>query len=288
MAFKEFQDQAQLRRIQRLLTRILGELDRVCRQLDISYVVYGGTAIGAVRHNGFVPWDDDVDVLMPRPEYERFLREAPEFLGPEYRLDNTRSRADFPYMFSKLALKNTLLIPESDKESSYRLPMFLDILPADNIPEDDLKFRLQSLRSWFWGRLLFLSGTPRPYLEVEGVARSVIYVATTSIHYSLKVLHLTPRFLQRRWESAVRAYEGIETARMADFTMRDPANWAVSYDELFPALDVPFEGITVKLAKEYDKILRRGYGDYMRIPPVQERKNHRMHEVDFGPFENEV
>ena len=70
-----------------LLTKMLAEFDRVCRQLGVSYAVYGGTAIGAVRHKGFIPWDDDIDVMMTRSDYERFLAEAPEKLGEEFRVD---------------------------------------------------------------------------------------------------------------------------------------------------------------------------------------------------------
>ena len=257
-------DQRTLDRIHILLTRILGEFDRVCRQLGTEYAVYGGTAIGAVRHRGFIPWDDDIDVLMPRADYERFLAEAPALLGEGYRLDNTRTRPDFPFMFTKMVLTGTLLIPEFAKNSRYRMPMFLDILPVDNIPQDPKAFRSMSRRSWLWGRLLFLRGTAKPYLiGITGAKRTAIYAATGAAHWSMRTLHVTPRFLQRRWDKAVRRYENSPTGRMADFTMRDPHNWTVSRDELLPTRDVPFENITVKLPHDYDTILRRGYGDYM-------------------------
>ena len=278
-------DSLLLDRIHVLITRILGEFDRVCRQLDIPYVVYGGTAIGAVRHQGFIPWDDDADVLMMRADYERFLKEAPALLGPDYRLDNTRTVPDFPFMFTKMVLTGTLLIPEFAKDSAYRMPFFLDILPVDNIPLSPRAFRAMSRRSWIWGRLLFLLGTPRPYLiGITGPKRAMIYTATTAAHWLMRCLHVTPRFLQARWEKAVRRYENEETGRMADFTMRDPQNWVVTREELYPALDVPFEGITVKLARHYDALLRRTYGDYMELPPLDKRMNHKPHLVDFGPY----
>ena len=96
MAFKEYENPEELVRVQELSTRILGELDRVCRKLGINYAVYGGTAIGAVRHKGFIPWDDDVDVCLERSEYERFLRDAPSELGDEFEIVNSRTRDDFP------------------------------------------------------------------------------------------------------------------------------------------------------------------------------------------------
>ena len=108
----EAADPQLLERVHVLLTRILAEFDRVFRELGTPYVVYGGTAIGAVRHKGFIPWDDDVDVLMTRPDYERFLAQAPALLGREFALDNTRTVPEFPFMFTKMVLKDTLLVPE--------------------------------------------------------------------------------------------------------------------------------------------------------------------------------
>lgn len=275
--------------VHQLLTRILGEFDRVCRELGTPYAVYGGTAIGAVRHGGFIPWDDDADVLMTRPDYERFLEQAPALLGEEYALHNTRTVPDFPFMFTKMVLKGTLLVPEFAKGSSYRMPMFIDILPVDNIPEAPAAFKAMSRRSWLWGRLLFLLGTPRPYLVGVGpVRRQLVYAATTLAHWGLRAARVTPRSLQRRWERAVRRYEHQPTGVMADFTMRDPQNWVVRQEELFPTRDVPFEDITVMLPQEYDTLLKRGYGDYMQLPPVEKRRNHNPHQVDFGPYAKEL
>lgn len=278
----------QLERVHVLLTRMLAELDRVCTELDIPYVVYGGTAIGAVRHKGFIPWDDDVDVLMTRPDYERFLAEAPAVLGGQYRLDNTRTVPEFPFMFTKLVLRGTLFIPEFARDSAYRMPLSADILPVDNVPDNPLAFRLMSARTWLWGRLLFLQGTPRPYLVDAGtLQRVLVHGASGLAHQVLRLLGVTPRSLQRRWERAARRYDGRRTAAMADFSMRDPQNWIVTHDELYPARRVPFEDITVALARQYDVLLRRGYGDYMTPPPLAKRRNHVSCIVDLGPYADE-
>lgn len=276
-----------LKRIHELLAQLLAEFDRVCTELNVSYAVYGGTAIGAVRHQGFIPWDDDVDVMMPRADYERFLKDAPALLGERFRVDNTRTVRDYPFMFSKLVLAGTLLVPEFAKDSKYRMPISLDILPVDNVPDSDRAFRAMSRRTWLWGRLLFLQGTPRPYLiGITGARRAAIYSATTAAHWVIRLLHLTPQFLQGRWERAARSYEHASTTRMADFSMRDPQNWSLTREEFYPLRKVPFEGIMVKLPNEYDALLRRGYGDYMQLPPQQQRRNHKPHTADFGPYTN--
>lgn len=286
MTNDEFDPQL-LERVHALLTRMLAEFDRVCTELNVSYAVYGGTAIGAVRHQGFIPWDDDVDVMMPRADYERFLAEAPALLDAPFRVDNTRTLRDYPFMFSKLVLRDTLLIPEFAKDSSYRMPISLDILPVDNVPEDAAAFRSMSRSTWLWGRLLFLRGTPRPYLiGITGARKAAIYTVTTAVHWTMRCLGLSPRFLQSRWEKAARRYEHRDTTRMADFSMRDPDNWAVSKEEFFPVREVPFEDITVKIQNQYDVLLRRGYGEYMELPPPEQRRNHKPHVVDFGPYES--
>lgn len=287
MEFKDYDDPALLRDVQLAQTRILGELDRICRELDIPYAVYGGTAIGAVRHGGFIPWDDDTDVCLKRGDYERFLEEAPHLMSPEFELHNLRLLDDFPYMYTKMIYRGTKFIHEWAREATYELPLALDVFPLDNLPPTKAEFKKQSRQTWFWGRLLFLAGTPKPYLEIREPLRSLIYIPTTLVHKSLKLFGVKQRWIQRRWEKAARKFEGQESRAMSDFTMMDPLTWVVTEEELFPTSDVQFEDITVKLPKEYDRLLRRGYGNYMELPPLNQRKNHQPYLVDLGPFGSE-
>ena len=282
MAFKQYEDPELLRQVQLASTRILGEFDRVCRLLNIPYVVYGGTAIGAVRHQGFIPWDDDVDVCFPRSDYERFLREAPTVLGDAYSIENSRSHAAYPNMFTKLALKGTTFIPEFCKDCTYRMPLAIDLMPFDNVPDDEAAYKRQSRRTWLWGRLIYLRATGHPYVTVTGWRRALVLTASLAAHWGMRIMRVPPRWLQQQWEHAARQYEGVATLRMADYCDRDPLAWAVSYDDLFPAIDVTFENITVKQPREYDKILTQGYGDYMQLPPEEDRKNHQPHQINLG------
>ena len=283
MAFKQYEDPEVLREVQLACTRILGELDRVCRELDIPYVVYGGTAIGAVRHQGFIPWDDDVDVCLARRDYERFLREAPAVLGAEFSIENARTRDHYPNMFTKLALRGTQFIPEFCKDCTYRMPVAIDLMPFDNVPDDPAAYRRQSRETWVWGRLIYLRASGRPFLTLTGWKRTLALTASLTAHWGMRLLRVSPRWLQARWEKAARRYEHDQTELMADYCDQNPLAWAVRHDDLFPAVDVPFEDITVKLPREYDAILTQGYGDYMQLPPVEQRKNHQPHHIDLGP-----
>lgn len=279
MSYKQYEDPEELRRLQLELTEILREVDRVCRVLDIPYVVYGGTAIGAVRHEGFVPWDDDADVCLPRADYERFLAEAPAVMGADFTLDSMRTHANFPATYSYFGRRGTLFVPEYYRGLPYRRPVSVDVFPFDNVADDPRAYRLQSLRTLFWGRLLILRATPVPAVALTGPAKTVAMAATRAVHWVLRTARVSPRFLQARWESAARRYEHQDTRLMADFSDMNPLAWAASREELYPAREVPFEGITVNLPHHYDAVLRRGYGDYLELPPPHQRKNHYPHEL---------
>ncbi len=287
MDFKDYDDPELLRQVQRAQTLILGEFDRICQELDIPYAVYGGTAIGAVRHAGFIPWDDDTDVCLPRADYERFLVEAPEVMGADFELHNLKVLDDFPYMYTKMVLKGTKYVHEWAKESTYQLPIALDIFPLDNLPATEREFRKQSFATFFWGRLLFLAGTPRPYLEIKGPLRGLVFTITTVVHHGLKLFKVRQRWIQSKWESAARRFEDEPERAMSDFTMMDPRPWIVTRDQLFPTKGVAFEDLTVQLPAEHHRILTRGYGNYMELPALEDRKNHRPCILDLGKFGTE-
>ena len=133
-----------LNKIHAALIMILRELDAACEQLGISYVVCGGTAIGAARHKGFIPWDDDVDVYMPRGDYERFLAEAPAILPPEFEVLSSRSHPDYPKTFGILGLVGSTFTPQVARNRKFPIPIGIDLFPLDPIPEDPSAFSRQA------------------------------------------------------------------------------------------------------------------------------------------------
>lgn len=282
--FKDYDDPQQLRRIQVLLTRVLAEFDRVCTELGTPYVLYGGTAIGAVRHKGFIPWDDDVDVCMLREDYECFLAKAPAILDERFEIANSRTDVDFPNMFSVLGLRGTKFISEFIKDSPYKMPLSIDIFPLDTVPKGRCKSRLQMVQAWLWGRLMYMQGTPKPVLGFDSLLSRVIHVGTGFIYWTMKVLGVAPSDLQRRWERAARRYEGTRSASVTDMTDRNPSAWKVTPEELYPSVVTQFEDLMLPLPRNYDQVLTRGYGDYMELPPVGQRKNHQPFLVDLGQY----
>ena len=126
-----------LRDLQLQELQILLEFQRVCQLLGLRYYLTAGTLLGAVRHRGFIPWDDDVDVAMPRADYDRLFREGPALLGPEYLLQDYRTEPNFPYYFGKLRLRGTRAEEPVLRAINMDQGIYIDLFPLDLCPDRD-------------------------------------------------------------------------------------------------------------------------------------------------------
>lgn len=266
------------------LLRVLKEFDRICSVIGTPYVAYAGTAIGAVRHKGFIPWDDDVDVCMLRADYEKFLREAPSVLGNEYIVENSRTVFDYPNMFAKFGLKDTVFVPNFIERSSYTPRIALDIFPFDEVAPSEKEYKRQLRDTWFWGRMMYVQGTPTPYLAFGGVKKGLVYAVTGVGYWAMKALRITPGSLQRQWEKAARRYEGKGSGRFTNFSSLTPRVNEVTREEIYPAIDANFESLQIKLPVEYDRVLTRIFGDYMTLPSEGKRKTHSPVKIDIADY----
>lgn len=125
-----------LRKLQLLELRILKEIDRVCRELGITYFLDSGSVLGALRHGGFIPWDDDIDLGMPRADYDRFVAEAPAFLGEEYVVSTPETNPHQAALFGKVWLRGTRFATEETIEAGFDQGIFVDLLPYDALSSD--------------------------------------------------------------------------------------------------------------------------------------------------------
>ena len=132
-----------IRQLQLVQLKMLEEIDRICKKHDIKYSLFAGSALGAIRHKGFIPWDDDLDIVMMRPEYERFLAAAQKELNESYYLQKEFSE-NWPLQFSKLRKNNTAFIERYiPKMDGIHMGVYVDIFPCDNLSDNDLTAKLQ-------------------------------------------------------------------------------------------------------------------------------------------------
>ncbi len=277
-------DETTLKKLQQMELGILKDFIAVCEQYHLTYFAIGGTAIGAVRHKGFIPWDDDIDVGLPRKDYEKLLEIFRENYSNKYRIANAEYMPDYPLMTSRIMLKGTKFVDESLKDLKSELGIFLDIFAYDNVADDDKKMRIQARGTWIWNKILILRLLAKPTISIEGggYIQKLIGGLCMLIHTVLVICHISPQWIYKNAKRQACQYNHIETKRMAYLHDTSPYTNMIYIEDSFPLIELEFEGIKVKFQKDLDAYLTCLYGDYMQLPPVEKRRPHAWYCVDFG------
>lgn len=280
--YKEYDPQT-LARIQRVLLGMLDDFIALCDKHGIRWWTEFGTTLGALRHGGIIPWDDDIDLGMLREDFEKFRAVAETEYGDKYYLLDTRSHPEYPLPTTRWCLKGTVFHEECMKHLDLPFGIFLDLYCYDRLSDDPKEARRQWTHAWVWGKLMVLRAVRSPVLYFGGFKAFLVRAACFLGHYVLKLL-FRPGFPYRMAMRWARRCEGRETARVFHPFDTKPFKQEISLDGLFPTVDAPFGGRTVKIPRTADAYLRKYFGDYMTLPPPEERHNHPPAELDFGGY----
>jgi lipopolysaccharide cholinephosphotransferase len=242
---------------------ILRKIAEFCDTQDIRYYLFAGTLLGAVRHHGYIPWDDDIDIMMPRPDFERFCREFAAAPGDaDFSLYSRKTCPDFPYPFAKVGSDRTLLV--ENWATSVPIGVNIDVFPLDGWPDGLMSVWIHRWRIRFYRSLLGVKaarprrGRPWP--------KSVLLMVLRPIAQRTSVTSLVDRIVRRATRFP------FDTSEHAGVTV-----WA--YQERLPReayglpAEVDFEELTWPAPTDYDLVLRALYGDYMRLPASAERRS---------------
>lgn len=240
---------------------ILLELDRICKYLRIPYFLVCGSALGAVKYSGFIPWDDDVDVAMYRQDYERFLREAPNLLPQNLFLQNYKTDPGFPQIFSKLRNTDTTFIEKTAAKLPIHHGVFIDIFPLDGYPAGKLSQKWLELRKRLYNSML-LSAYDLPHVS--------------RLHKLWRFLGIPNRtaVVAGQYEKMIRRYTSESTAVLCNH-----GNWqgVLDYAPKYyfaEGAQMVFEGLLVLVPAQYDAYLRRKYGNYQADLPIELQVGH--------------
>lgn len=281
-------DPISLKRVQGVILEILKDFKKICEKHDIPYFAFAGTAIGAVRHQGFIPWDDDIDVCMLREDYERFLKIAPTELGEKYDLLTIENTDGYVLTFAKLSKKGTVFLEATDTNRTYTSGIFLDIFPFDVLATNPKKRKKQIRWAWFWARMCVISEYSDVKLpnNLPNIAKAIAAIIVKCIHYIMKVLHISKKSLYKKFLKNVRKYEHIENNYVTDFSGDEANILYFKTSDIFPLQEMPFEDTTISMAHDPHPNLKLNFGDYMTLPPVEDRKNHYPSVLKFGDEDN--
>lgn len=263
----------ELKTIQRIERETLAVLLEACRRLNVPCFLIDGAAIGAVRHGGFIPWDDDLDVGMLREDYRRFLREAPALLPKGYTLQTPYSDPDSPYFYSKLRVDGTVFMEYSNRKLKTHHGVYIDLCPFDAVPDDPAADLRQYRRCRRLIRLFVLRQSPELSAPPETARRKVLAAVRAVLHGAMQLV--PRRWLARAIERETTRYEGTDTSAVAFLHHPDHHVDYMLRSELFPLAEGTFDGLTVPLPADADAYLRRHYGDYLAFPPPEQRVGHR-------------
>lgn len=269
-------EQEVLKKVQPILLDMVKEIKRVCDENGIRYFLYRGTFLGAVRHKGFIPWDDDMDIGMLRADYEKFCRIAPEKLSPDYCFQNWYTDADYAHPFGKVRKRNTVYI-EAKCRPLPENGFYIDIYPLDFAPEDPGQRGILAKKLLHLYRLKLMKSRYTPWMEGNTILwkKRIGYLL-----YQTAALFISQRKLIEIYEDLIASvpqsnvlYEQSALPKAYYFDR----SWC---EEL---AEYPFEDDVFQGPAQYDAFLSSLYGDYMTLPPEDKRENrHQIIKIDFG------
>lgn len=268
--------------VQKESLRLLTEFDRLCKGCHLQYWLAGGTLLGAIRHKGFIPWDDDIDVAIPREDYNKFLEYAKTELDDKYVIMNCEYDSNYPLMTTRIMLKNTEFREEALKDIKCHLGIFLDVYPFDKISDDPKEFKKQARDAWFWSKMLILRSIPFPVLGFKGFKAKLVHAACAVVHFLMVVFRISKKWLYKKCYEASTRYNHYEKTEKLDF-LCDTTPYMNIYkvSDIYPLEKKPFEDIMLNFPRSMHENLTGMYGDYMQLPPEDKRKNHFPYSLKF-------
>lgn len=251
---------------------IVKDVLRICEKHGLTYYMLGGTMLGAIRHKGFIPWDDDIDLGMPREDYERFLEIAPQELAAHLKLVNYRTDPNYMYYITRILDTQTTVIEERIGNDNKYTHASIDIFPIDGTPNNGLLRKIYYFRVMYHRALMSLCYKDSIDRKRKRSKKEKLLLWVME---HLPVQKLTTPYKQKCKIDKLLRKQKVEGSKYIGNIMG-----AYRTREIVPAeyygqgAMYPFEGIQLRGLAMYDEYLTHTYGDYMQLPPEESRKTH--------------
>ncbi len=256
---------------------ILKQFLAICEQYRLTYFIYGGTLLGAVRHGGFIPWDDDIDIVMPRPDYELFLEYATKEIVLPYQLHTINtSPGEYSYYYARVENTETRVLRRAALKDVI-IPAWIDVFPLDAVPNEVIKRTLWIRKCSFY-KTLFQASQYSYFGQSAAIKkdRPLPQKIARHLFIRLKLENLIrTKWVWKMLDQALKENDYHACSALINFC----GYWG-GEKEIFPKSYYserelyPFEDIMLYGPKDYDAVLTQMYGDYMTPPPEDQREHH--------------
>lgn len=252
--------------IKRIAADILFDFDSTCRNIGLRYSVAFGTMIGAVRHHGFIPWDDDIDVIMPREDYNILVREGPKYLKPYHKILSINEDIRFGAPLPKIIDTTTKLNQIGHISEKMNIGVYIDIFILDKIPSDNKIQKKIFNKCSIWQKAWRFTGNAPSHNNtwLLKIVRSLLNKTNFAVYFAKKLMNvdlITEKCDSQIYTILVYDVYGYEKNIQSIFDIED-------------CIDIEFEGHMVRMIRRYDEYLKTIYGDYMKLPPVEKQVTH--------------
>lgn len=261
-----------LRKLQLVELEMLKELDRICRENDINYIIDAGTLLGAVRHGGFIPWDDDIDVRMLREDYDKFCDICQKKLDEKYFLQTHETDPGYRWGYARIIKNGTIFVRKDHEELKSKSGIFIDIFPNDNLPEEYFGNKICTGVSWLCRKMLYSELGKK---HAKGFWNKIGFA----------FLDIFPKsWAHQGREYLIKKYRDCKTLKVRCFGWGS-AEESLGFQKewLEDTCDIKFEDIIVKAPIKTHEFLVHSFGeDYMTPPPENKRNpGHIAKEIKF-------
>ena len=280
---KEY-DKDTLKKLQQTELQIYLDIKEVCEKNNIGCSIAYGSLIGCIRHKGFIPWDDDMDVIMFRDDYEKFEKIFDSQLGEKYLLMTPIRNKKYTGNVIKVMKKGTKFINKHNKNQKCEKGIFIDIFVYDKVPKDEKKYNTQKRKARILAMLIFLCGCGKPEINNKGVIGILYKVVCCVIHCLLKLIPGNARRLYKKYTKVCCMSNDEDTEVYTLYQDAFPDKYICKRSDFEPYSYAEFDGEMVGIPRNYHQILMNNYGDYMKLPPEEDRYNHITERLDFGPY----
>ena len=256
----------ELDEMKKIQVEMLKYIDQVCKENQIKYFLIGGSLIGAIRHNGFIPWDDDIDIALTREDYNKLLNILKEESNKRYKLLDHSTQADYFYPFAKLVDSRTTMI-ENKFKNIENYGVYIDIFAYHGLPSNEKEKNKQYKKIKSLQRKIFHCSLKNPY-------NSNFFKNVLKFPFVTYARLIGPNKILRKYDKVLNKYSVIDNEyAISNWPIYKKQSEIQNSKNLEKVVYHQFENIEALILSEYDQFLKTTFGEYMKLPPESERKS---------------